>query len=524
MPTVVQFRRGTTAQNDAFTGAVGEISIDTDRDTVRIHDGSTPGGFEVLQTNLPNQTVGGNVVPDTNNTYDLGTSAAKWKDLYLSGNLSVAGNATISGNLTFGDAATDTVAFSADVASDFIPSAGSTYDIGAAGTTYAEIHGDAIYGALTGNVTGNVTGDVTGNADTATTASGVAANSVALGTGTTGNYALTIDARAGITLQGTPAEGWSPILSIEDDAIVTDMIANSAVTNDKISTNAVNLGSQTVGNYVSTGATSGNGISGSTTGETSVFTVTSNATNANTASTIVFRDGSGNFSAGTITGNLTGNVTGNLSSTGANTMASLQTTGNVIVGGDLTVSGTTTTINTETLLLADNVITVNSNEAGTPSQDGGIEVERGTSTNKTLLWDETNDRWTVGSETFVAGTFTGGLSGNATTATTLASARNIGGVSFDGSASINLPGVNAAGNQSTSGNAATATTLATGRTITLTGDVTGVSGAFNGGAALSFSTALAANTVTSTELSGAVGLTIYNSAGTAVKSLYGSGS
>ena len=106
----------------------------------------------------------------------------------------------------------------------------------------------------------------------------------------------------------------------------------------------------------------------------------------------------------------------------------------------------------------------------------------------------------------------------------MASARNIGGVSFNGSASINLPGVNAAGNQSTSGNAATATTLATGRTITLTGDVTGVSGAFNGGAALSFSTSLAANTVTSTELSGAVGLTIYNSAGTAVKSLYGSGS
>ena len=57
------------------------------------------------------------------------------------------------------------------------------------------------------------------------------------------------------------------------------------------------------------------------------------------------------------------------------------------------------------------------------------------------------------------------ISGNAATATTLANARTIGGVSFNGSANINLPGVNTSGDQDTSGNAATATALATGRTI-----------------------------------------------------------
>jgi len=77
------------------------------------------------------------------------------------------------------------------------------------------------------------------------------------------------------------------------------------------------------------------------------------------------------------------------------------------VAGNLVVSGTTTTVNTETINLADNTILLNSNEAGTPSQDSGIEVERGTSTNKTFVWDETNDKWTVGSETLVAGTFEG---------------------------------------------------------------------------------------------------------------------
>ena len=66
------------------------------------------------------------------------------------------------------------------------------------------------------------------------------------------------------------------------------------------------------------------------------------------------------------------------------------------------------------------------------------------------------------------GVNTGGnqdTSGNAATATALETARNIGGVSFDGTGNINLPGVNTAGNQDTTGNAATATALATARNI-----------------------------------------------------------
>ena len=65
----------------------------------------------------------------------------------------------------------------------------------------------------------------------------------------------------------------------------------------------------------------------------------------------------------------------------------------------------------------------------------------------------------------VNATFVNNLTIVADTATALANARNIGGVSFDGTADINLPGVNASGNQDTSGNAATATTLATSRNI-----------------------------------------------------------
>ena len=66
---------------------------------------------------------------------------------------------------------------------------------------------------------------------------------------------------------------------------------------------------------------------------------------------------------------------------------------NLIVEGNLTVSGTTTTINTETLTLQDNIIVLNSNSASTPSEDAGIEVERGSSTNAVLQWDESEKYW-----------------------------------------------------------------------------------------------------------------------------------
>ena len=101
-----------------------------------------------------------------------------------------------------------------------------------------------------------------------------------------------------------------------------------------------------------------------------------------------------------LSGNGTGNVTLN---------------DNVAITGDLTVSGTTTTVNSETISLADNIIALNSNfTSGSPTEDSGLSITRGGSTAKTLLWDETNDKWTVGSETFVAATFEGALTGNVT--------------------------------------------------------------------------------------------------------------
>ena len=69
----------------------------------------------------------------------------------------------------------------------------------------------------------------------------------------------------------------------------------------------------------------------------------------------------------------------------------------VTIAANLTVTGTTTTVNTETINLADNIILLNSNLAGdaAPSQDSGIEVERGTAANVSFIWDESADYWST---------------------------------------------------------------------------------------------------------------------------------
>ena len=95
--------------------------------------------------------VASNVIPSADSTYTLGDSSNYWShgyidavtttgDISVGGNLTVTGNATISGNLTFGDAATDTINLAADVASNILPSADNTYDIGATGAEWKDIY------------------------------------------------------------------------------------------------------------------------------------------------------------------------------------------------------------------------------------------------------------------------------------------------------------------------------------------------------------------------------------------------
>jgi hypothetical protein len=89
--------------------------------------------------------------------------------------------------------------------------------------------------------------------------------------------------------------------------------------------------------------------------------------------------------------------------------SSSPTFSSLTVTGNLTVSGATTTINTETINLADNIMRLNSNypNNSAPTEDAGFEINRGNLDSVAFVWDETNDRWSVGTETMHAGLFSG---------------------------------------------------------------------------------------------------------------------
>jgi len=97
MPTALQFRRGTTTQNNSFTGALGEISVDTTLDVLRVHDGASAGGFamvsETAAQTLTNKTLtspvintgtfGTSILPVSADGTSLGSATKEFSDLFL---------------------------------------------------------------------------------------------------------------------------------------------------------------------------------------------------------------------------------------------------------------------------------------------------------------------------------------------------------------------------------------------------------------------------------------------------------
>ena len=136
MPTQLQLRRGTTSQNNSFTGAAGELSVDTDLDQLRVHDGSTAGGIKVPATGLAFGAAG-NTNPATN-TVSVGTPA----------NVVIRSATGQSGNVIIGDA-TATSNFNLDVrgtanvgalsATSVVPQASDGGALGSASLEWADL-------------------------------------------------------------------------------------------------------------------------------------------------------------------------------------------------------------------------------------------------------------------------------------------------------------------------------------------------------------------------------------------------
>lgn len=402
--TANNIANGNVIDADDFDAEYNAIESGFNASTGHKHDGTAGEGAPITKVG-PSQDLiisGSQVLPKTANTLDLGSNSTRFKNAYIDGTivsdaLTVTDNATVGG--TLGVTGATTLSSTAAITGN--TTVGGTLEVTAASTlASAAVTNNAtvggtlgvtgnstiggtlgVTGQITGNVTGNVTGDLTGNADTAT----------ALATART----ITIDGDVDAT--ATSFDGTGNIIL--------------STTLDTVNSNVGSFGSSTAIPVVTV---NGKGlVTGVSTA--SITTALTVGADSGTDDSVALATDTLNF-VGTANEIETA-VSDNQIQIGlpsAITVSSLTTSGNVIVGGDLTVSGTTTTVNTETLNLADNQILLNSNETGTPSQNGGIEIERGTSANKTLVWDEASDKWTVGSETFVAGTFEGNLTGNVT--------------------------------------------------------------------------------------------------------------
>ena len=376
---------------------------------------------------------------------------------------------------------------------------------------------------------------------------------------------------------------------IDDGQVTTDQLGADAVTGAKIADNAIDSEHYTDGSIdtahiaddqVTAAKLANTAVTAAAYGSSSaipVITVDAQgritaASTAATSSVLTIAADSGSNDTVTVgTDTFTFEGTANeIETTVSNNKINFGLPTNVTIAGNLTVAGTQTTVSSTTITVADPLVALASGNNSADAVDIGLYGLYDTSGSQDLysgLFRDASDsgKWKLFKDNQAAPTTTvntsgtgyavgtlvanlegnvtgntsgssGSTTGNAATATILATARNIGGVSFNGSANIDLPGVNSAGNQATSGLAATATILATARTIggvsfdgsaninlpgvnaagsqnttgsaatlttaraiALAGNVTGTAN-FDGSAGISITTALADNTVDSAEL------------------------
>lgn len=311
----VQRRRGTTAQHSSFTGLEGELSVDTTKDVVVVHDGSTAGGRAMLRedvNNLSNDAISGDKVH----------------------------GGTISGSVALGDGATATTQSAGNNSTRIATTAYVDTQV-ASEDTLAEMNDVTITSANDAALllydTGTSTWrDADMSGDATITDTGV----------------ITVS-------NATTADGWTSARTLSYTGDVTgsgsvDGTGNVA-TALTIAANSVALGTDTTGNYVATIADSGGG----------------NITVAN----------SGAESAA-----VTLNTAQDIGTGDSPTFVGLTLT------GDLTVGGTTTTVNSTVVSIADAMIQLASGNSGASAAYIGVHAERG-GTDAYFVWEESSDKW-----------------------------------------------------------------------------------------------------------------------------------
>src|SRR6056300_905441 len=375
-----------------FTGTASPTGFDAKlnglpyykTDTQALHILGTGTALD-LTGNLEGNTVSAMAITTlTGTTIDL-SGDITGSNLLLSGDANIDGNIVLGGNITIGDANTDNIFLGGELTSDIIPDADDTYALGSA-TRRWNIYGidSVISGSFSGSFQGNFIGgmfDIAGGGQ---------------GSGTD-----TIDANDTITFTNASDHGFA--FNITDNQV-------SLATPQSLKTTA---------SPTFAGATAGN-IQVGVTGDNEIDTTSGNLTIDSAGGTTTIDDNAAVTGTLTVTGatdlNSSLNVQGNVVLDGAGAQSITNTNGNlsiastagnvsvegsvfagndVTIPGNLTVQGTTTTIDSTEVNIGDNIITLNA--AGTVA-DGGVQVidTTGTAGTGSILWNATGDYWYAG--------------------------------------------------------------------------------------------------------------------------------
>jgi len=408
MPTVLQFRRGTTSQNDSFTGTLSELSVDTQLDTLRLHDGSTAGGFEITQNaaaqTLTNKTL---TTPIVNAGVQLknGATSAGFLEFFedsdngtnkvtLIGPASTA-DVTITlpaaADTLVGKATTDTLTnktLTTPILTTPVVNVGMDLKNAATSAGFLKFFEDSDNGTNAVTLIGPAsTADVTITLPAATGTLALAANVLAL---------------SGGTMSGAIAMGTSKITGAGDPTAAQD-VATKAYVDAEVTAVTPTI---SAGNSNVTVTDSGTGqVVTTVDGVAEVTTVSASTT---FGGNLVIPNG------GTIgTASDADSIT--IASAGAVTISQALT-----VTGNLTVNGTTTTLNTAEMKVEDLNITLADGAADSAAADGaGITIDGAAAT---LLYTHSGTKFVMNKPlhaTSFTGDITGDVTGTADVATTV---------------------------------------------------------------------------------------------------------
>ena len=355
------------------------------------------------------------------------------------GNQNTSGTAAVATTVTVTDESSDTTCF-------------PVFAQSATGNVAIETGSNLTFNSSSGllkavSFEGDLTGDVTGNLDGTASSASVLATARTIG-------GVSFNGSANIDLPGVNTAGNQNTSGLAATATILATARNIGGVSFNGSANIDLPGVNTSGNQ-------------DTSGNADTATKIASITNANIVQLAGAQTLTGTKTLNSFKG--TGSVTvtnildeDNMASNSATALATQQSIKAYVDGA----TGESDTLQTVTSRGATSDVAITlSNDLTVGSNGTGFDVKFfGDTSGQYMLWDQSADKLIVTGE-IEATKFDGALEGNADTATILANARTIGGVSFNGSANIDLPGVNSAGNQNTSGLAATATILATARNI-----------------------------------------------------------